>query len=143
MLGLLAPALAFAEPPTPYDDLEVVSLFEMACVDFAGNPAGLRKMPAAFGIAPVADAQARTALDGQAGKVFEFDSPTQTRRVLSFDNGSCSVLADAADPARVEHILRVKLAGHVFDGRRWRFAVEPVLHGAGVKLTAEAVSASP
>jgi hypothetical protein len=114
----------------------------MACVDFAGNPAGLRKMPAAFGIAPVADAQARKALGGQPGKVFEFDSPTETRRVLSFDTGACAVVADAADPARVGHSLRIKLAGHVFDGRRWRFAVEP-WHGAGVKLTADALAAPP
>jgi hypothetical protein len=143
MFALLAPALACAEPPTKYDDLEVVSLFEMACVDFAGNPAGLRKMPAAFGIAPVADAQARHALDGQAGKVFEFDSPTQTRRVLSFDTGACAVVADAADPGRVAHILQAKLAGHVVDGGRWRFGSEPVLHGAGVKLTAQAIPAPP
>jgi hypothetical protein len=131
MFALLAPALACAEPPTKYDDLEVVSLFEMACVDFA------------FGIAPVADAQARHALDGQAGKVFEFDSPTQTRRVLSFDTGACAVVADAADPGRVAHILQAKLAGHVVDGGRWRFGSEPVLHGAGVKLTAQAIPAPP
>jgi hypothetical protein len=111
-LMLAGPALAQQAgqaPPANADGADqVVGLFGAACMQFAGNPTGVRGFLAQQG-APQMPQQARDAfLAGRSGQAFDVSFQNVRLALVSLDDGGCEAVADKADPAAVVATLQAE-----------------------------------
>jgi hypothetical protein len=117
-VGLCVAVFAFvgithAQTPDPQIDgtRQVVGLFAMTCIQFAGNAAGLRDFLKERHVPELSD-QARAAFVGDhTGIGFDASNKITRLAVVSEDNGVCSVFASQGTPARIESLIESVVRG--------------------------------
>ena len=101
-----APGAPGAAGPPPNGADQVVGLFGATCLQFPGNPQGVRGWLKQQG-APAMPDQARAAfLAGRAGQVFDVSLPGVNLALVSLDDGGCEAVAEKANPAEVQSSLQ-------------------------------------
>ncbi len=126
VLGLLAVSAAPSAAQVPASDpdaAQVVGLFEQSCMRFAGNTAELRNWIAAHHLPRVPTMQAARSsgsVAGGVGQVFGASTASGNYAVVSYDNGTCQVIAMSGNNLAVQQSLLALLA-------RLGLAVIPVL----------------
>jgi len=99
------PAPGGAAPPANGAD-QVVGLFGATCLQFPGNPQGVRGWLKQQG-APAMPDQARAAfLAGRAGQVFDVSLPGVNLALVSLDDGGCEAVVEKANPAEALNTLQ-------------------------------------
>jgi hypothetical protein len=121
--GLAAPlicTLAFlaASPVRAGEADQAVGLFMQSCVRFAGDTAGLRRWATETGLKPLPPGGQAAFLQNQRGIAYDATNPQGKFVVASGEAGSCFVVAEHADAARLASDLEQALqqAGLPFTG---------------------------
>jgi len=108
MLGLLmlagAPA-ARADDPGRQSAVEVSGLFIQSCLRFAGDPTGLRAWAVAQKLPALPDAGQAAFLGGRPGIAYDATDAAGKFVLVSNDDGSCSAIAQRADPDALAEAL--------------------------------------
>ena len=108
------PAPAAASKDAEEGARQVVGLFLKACVNFAGDRAGLRDWVKQTGLPPLPDPAQDAFLYGLPGIVYDATALNQKLVLVSEDNGSCSAVAANADGTLViDELERTLKAGQV------------------------------
>jgi hypothetical protein len=109
VLGLLAALTAPASALAADQSAALAGLFMQSCLNFAGDPAGLRAWAAGKGL-PAVPEQARQAfLHGAPGQVFDASDNEGKFVVTSSDDGICSAITNAAGQAATVAALEADL----------------------------------
>ena len=95
---LLAGA-AFSDDRAVRGAEQVAGLFVQSCVRFAGDAKGLRKWVAEVRLPTLPQAGQEAFLKGRPGIVYDATNADGKFVVVSGDDGSCSAIAQQADPA--------------------------------------------
>ena len=106
----LVPATASADPPAARS-AALAGLFGQACLNYAGDPAGLRSWARQKGLPPVPDQARRAFLHGAPGEVFDASDNEGKFVVASSDDGICSVATDVVTQAASIAALEAMLSG--------------------------------
>lgn len=86
---------------------EAAGLFTQSCVPFAGDRAGLRQWIVAHTLPALPAGGQAAFLHGQPGTAYDATSPGGKFVLIAGDDGSCSVIAQRADPeALAASVLR-------------------------------------
>ena len=119
-LALLAVAPARAD-----DTAQAVGLFMQSCVRFAGDTAGLRRWATETGLKPLPPGGQAAFLQNQRGIAYDATNAEGKFVVASGEAGSCFVVAEHADAARLAS------------------EVEQALHQAGIAFAGGAEAVDP
>lgn len=113
---LMVPAAARADAAA-----ELAGLFMQTCLQYAGDPEGLRAWARKTGL-PQAAEQARTAfLHGAPGQVFDASDPDGKFVLVSSDDGICSTVTNQVIQAAAINALEDDLRS---SGIRFRLVIE-------------------
>jgi hypothetical protein len=103
-LAFLSAAPARADQPA-----QMVGLFMQSCVRFAGDTAGLRRWATDTGIKPLPPGGQAAFLQNQRGIAYDATNAEGKFVVASGEAGSCFVVAERADTARLTSDLEQAL----------------------------------
>jgi hypothetical protein len=94
-LGLLLAAVAVPGVASAADQSAALAgLFMQSCLNFAGDPAGLRAWAASKGLPPVPEQARKAFLHGAPGQVFDASDNEGKFVVASSDDGICSAVTN-------------------------------------------------
>lgn len=85
--------------------LQAVGLFQQACVRFTENPVELRSWIAAYRLPRVPAGQAEIFAAGRPAQVFGASTDDGKLAIISYDDGSCKVMAMSASGVSAEREL--------------------------------------
>jgi hypothetical protein len=95
------------------DTPRVIRLFKQACMRYANNVSELREWAASHFMLKLSPAEAAIFVDESVGRralVFEAAAPSGKYVVVSYDNGTCEVVASPANRAAVQQALLANLS---------------------------------
>jgi hypothetical protein len=100
---------------------DLAGLFLQGCLNFAGDPAGLRDWARQRGLSALPPAQAAAFLHGAPGTVFDASTTENKLVLVSSDDGLCSAVSNRIDGAALPGVLEADLQNL---GIRFRLVIE-------------------
>ena len=98
-LSAVLSSATLAEDRTANAAEQLAGLFMQSCVQFAGDARGLRQWTASIKLAPLPPPGQDAFLKGHPGIAYDATNAYGKFVVISGEDGSCSVIAERADPA--------------------------------------------
>lgn len=120
-LLVLSACLLAAAAPSRADPSDLAGLFIQGCLNFAGDPAGVRDWARQQGLSALPQPAGSAFLHGAPGTVFDASTTEDKLVLVSSDDGICSAVSNRMDGAALPAVLEADLRTL---GIRFRLVIE-------------------